>query len=91
MARRIYFGWPVVINDLDLTEIDSLTVTDNITVGGKGIIGSAVSDSVGFYGVGPVSSAPRSSRLACLLCLRESPGRRVLRSPIRAVTQGRSL
>jgi hypothetical protein len=64
MARRIYFGWPVVINDLDLTEIDSLTVTDNLTVGGKGVLDSAVSDSVGFYGVGPVSQRRSASQAA---------------------------
>jgi hypothetical protein len=62
MARRVYTGWPVVINDLDLTELDSLTVTENLTVGGKGIIGSAVSDSIGLYGVGPVSQRRSNSQ-----------------------------
>lgn len=44
------------------TLTDDLTVTDVLSVNGNAKLGNAVSDSVGFYGVGPVSQRRSASQ-----------------------------
>lgn len=52
------------VRSADTTITDDITVTDVLTVNGNAKMGSAVSDSVGFYGVGPVSQRRSASQAA---------------------------
>jgi hypothetical protein len=48
----------------DQTVTDDLTVTDVLTVNGNCVLGNAITDSVGFYGVGPVAQRASASQTA---------------------------
>jgi hypothetical protein len=52
------------VRSADTTITDDIVVTDALTVNGSSELGSAVSDSVGFYGVGPVSQRRSASQAA---------------------------
>jgi hypothetical protein len=52
------------VRSADTTITDDLVITDRLTVNGSGVVGNAVSDSVGFYGVGPVSQRRSASQAA---------------------------
>ncbi len=46
----------------DQTITDDLVITDRLTVNGTSVHGNAITDSVGFYGVGPVSQRRSASQ-----------------------------
>lgn len=52
------------VQSADQTITDDLIVTDALTVNGNATIGNAVTDSVGFYGVGPVAQRASASQTA---------------------------
>jgi hypothetical protein len=48
----------------DTTVSDDLAVTDAFSSGGRTMLGNAIGDSVGLYGVGPVSQRRSASQAA---------------------------
>jgi hypothetical protein len=62
MGNDVITGFPVDLRNLDLTASSNMAVTDDLSVGGNATLGDAVSDSIGFYGVGPVSQRRSNSQ-----------------------------